>query len=187
MTTAKRERRPRPYIPIKVRLIVAVRQLHERGLGWENRSSKGEALRLALVSLGLKKPHLDHRPPLALRKFNKRAQRYTPDANDPRYLQWIEGATDHHELTHGRGGEKMRFGGDLREIRKQDRLEREPEKWRGLLKLKGRSRRSGVSSKRMRGKKKSSGFGLGTRPKRGGPKRKIRSRGFPKRPKASHR
>ena len=119
------------------------------------KTSDTNALRIALEIIGLKKPHLDHRPPLALRKFNKRTQRYTPDANDPRYLQWIEGATDHHELTHGRGGEKMRFGGDLREIRKQDRLEKEPEKWQGLLKLK-RKRRS--RSKR--------------------PKQKIRSRGF---------
>ncbi len=154
-------KRPRPYIPVKVKLAVAVRQLYGRGLGWENRSSKTEALRLALIGLGLKKPHLDHDPPLGKRRLNRRTGKYTPDANDPRHLQWIEGAKDydgddgHHVKTHGRGGEKMRFGGDLREIRKQDRLEREPEKWQGLTKLK-RKRRS--RSKR--------------------PKQKIRSRGF---------
>ncbi len=121
MTTVTR---PRPYIPVAIKLRVAELQLAALGVGYVRCGvPDGVMLRVVLGLLGLENPHLDHRPPLALREFDERTQRYIPDANDPNYLQWIEGATDHHELTHGRGGEKMRFGGDLREIRKTKRLE----------------------------------------------------------------
>jgi hypothetical protein len=145
----------RPYIPIAVKLEVALRQLRERGevaqvaiLLSPANGSLGTRLKLALQYLGFEKSHLDHMPALALRHRNKRTGRYTPDANDPDYLQWIE-AADHLTKTAGRGGEKMRVGGDTREAAKTKRLE---------------SRRSGVPSKKRKTK---------------WPKgQKIRSRGF---------
>lgn len=53
----------RPYIPLKVRLAVLLRQAFH-----------GQDV------------ELDHDPALELRRFNPRTGKYSPDANDPRFL-----------------------------------------------------------------------------------------------------
>jgi hypothetical protein len=152
----------RPYIPILVRLQVAMRQLRAADptkaidivmRDWWSERPLAVRLKIVLYILGFRRPQLDHVPALARRHRNKRTGRYTPDANDPEFLQWID-AADHLEKTAGRGGEKMRIGGDTREAAKTKRLE---------------DRRAGVVSK-SRGRKTVWPKG-----------QKIQSRGFQKR------
>jgi len=142
----------RPYIPISVKVAVAIRQLRERGevvqaaiLQSPANGSLAARLKLALQYLGFEKPHLDHNPALARRYRNRRTGRYMPDANDPEFLQWID-AADHLVKTAGRGGEKMRIGGDTREAAKTKRLEDRREgvvrKKRKTVWLKGQKIRS---------------------------------------------
>lgn len=112
-------KRPRPNIPDSVKCDVAFRQLFkialERGanpiIGVLMRDS-GETLahlrerRLAILvnELGCKREdlRLDHDPPLRARKFNPRTGRYTPAANDPRFLVYRSHA-DHQRKTYLRG------------------------------------------------------------------------------------
>ncbi len=73
-------------------------------------------------------PHqLDHDPALVLRKFNERTGKYTPDANDPKYLVYRE-KDDHLQKTTGRAPGARRTvsnkGSDMGLRKKFARLER---------------------------------------------------------------
>ena len=102
-------KRPRPYIPLSTRLLVAMRQVHAASLSdritylfdWRGMSD-GQRLKSILTFLFAKPPHLDHDPPLRSRAFNARTGKYTPGANDPRYLVYRE-AEDHRVKTFVRG------------------------------------------------------------------------------------
>jgi len=101
-------KRPRPYIPILVRLRVASAQLiagdalDEWPLFFASISHLTAKQKLASV-LGLMfdTPQLDHDPALVLREFNPRTGKYTPDANDPAYLIYRE-KDEHLQKTTGR-------------------------------------------------------------------------------------
>ena len=88
----------RPHIPFEVRCHVAARQLgfFEQSV-WNDIDRYGSWLSLlrrylSQLSIVMGNPladcilHLDHDPALQNRPFNKRTQKYTPDANDARYL-----------------------------------------------------------------------------------------------------
>jgi hypothetical protein len=84
--------------------------------------------------------HLDHDPPLRVRKFNKRTGRYTPDANDPDYLVYRT-AEDHRLKTNVRG-DGAQFP-DRVLIKRAKRLERKKKRKKTLWpKRKLRSRSS---------------------------------------------
>lgn len=99
-------KRPRPTIPLSVRVQVAERQV-EHGLWWPLYRSAVEAglpmgKRLqALLQHLPKGAQLDHDPALILRPFNPRSGKYTPDANDPEFLIYRE-PREHLEKTIGR-------------------------------------------------------------------------------------
>ena len=105
-------KRPRPYIPILVRLKVAQRQFSELGASYTNyemrlRRLRGNVGKRELLTLLLKTlfpdvvVQLDHDPALILRPFNEKTGKYTPDACDPDHLIWREKAL-HQEKTTGR-------------------------------------------------------------------------------------
>jgi hypothetical protein len=89
-------KRPRPHIPLSVRVEVAEREV-EKGLWWPLYLSAVEAGGMTLgkrleILLGHlpKGAQLDHDPALILREFNPETGKYTPDANDPAYLIYRE-------------------------------------------------------------------------------------------------
>ena len=86
----------RPYVPLKVKLDAA------------------------LIQLGLdpKTTQLDHRPALARRERTEDGG-YIPDANDPRYLEWVD-PDEHKRRTFGNGATTR--GSDIGEIAKTRRL-----------------------------------------------------------------
>jgi hypothetical protein len=102
----------RPYIPLKVRIQVAERQLAdamERPVVWLVPFSDTEKLKLMLMVLfGCRIPQLDHDPPLGARmwriawKNGKQVTLYSPDANDPAHLVYRE-KHEHHIKTNVRG------------------------------------------------------------------------------------
>ncbi len=93
-------KRPRPYVPLSVRVKVAERQIGKFRPFYVN--SDRERLSYFLRLLGNGAPmQLDHDPALILRKFSPRTGKYTPDANDPDFLVYREKA-DHLEKTVGR-------------------------------------------------------------------------------------
>ena len=105
-------KRPRPYIPLAVRLDVARRQLCASGMDGAKAAAKFSLggptpiktrLDMALRILFGDNPfHLDHNPALILREFNSRIGRYTPDANDPAHLIYRT-RHEHHIKTNVRG------------------------------------------------------------------------------------
>lgn len=84
----------RPHIALKVRLAVLERQAFiERKLPDNSYRviCRGQTIRakiqwLILTLFGHETVELDHDPALQLRRFNKRTGRYSPDANNPKYL-----------------------------------------------------------------------------------------------------
>lgn len=108
--------RPRPYIPMAVRVQVAERQFCAKeaacGRRWspgdraEERSNKLQLALLLTALGGGAKMELDHDPALILREFKADRRRpmaawYTPNANDPNFLLYRpEGA--HQQKTTGR-------------------------------------------------------------------------------------
>lgn len=99
-------KRPRPYIPLSVRVRVAERQLwRDRGYNAEydclrETGSMSERLEWLLAALfNGQSCALDHDPALILRPFVDGF--YSPEANDPRYLIYREKA-DHQQKTTGR-------------------------------------------------------------------------------------
>jgi hypothetical protein len=131
-------RRPRPYVPLSARVLVAARQLHDR-IGYDapvdclisSRSGDAEILAYLLRRLGFVSPQLDHDPALILRKFNPRTGKYTPDANATRYLVYRERAA-HQQKTTGRkpGAERTitTKGSDVGLKAKFARLEGKPKR-----------------------------------------------------------
>jgi hypothetical protein len=105
-------RLPRPYIPLKVRMQVAWRQLEPkpRGIGvgylWTlNRTDRLCEILTWIFGPSLK-VHLDHDPPLAARKKirdkNGMVIGYSPAANDPDFLVY-RAKEDHRIKTFVRG------------------------------------------------------------------------------------
>lgn len=102
--------RPRPYIPLAVRMQVAERQFNAFAktsdhpnvvlfrdevdrAHWKRTEPLADQLRALLtMTFGDSPPHLDHDPPLRTRLYNPRlkdvAARYTPNANDPNHLTY---------------------------------------------------------------------------------------------------
>lgn len=120
---------PRPRIPIPTRIKVAQRQLRDQfGMIVDrDRDEDGDVyLDRLLTSLVLciggklfSPLQLDHDPALCNRKFSQRTGRYTPDANDPRYLIYRTQA-DHDLKTRVRGdGAQL---SDLAKLRKTKRI-----------------------------------------------------------------
>lgn len=96
-------KRPRPYIPLSVRVQVVDRQLAERygSLGTNLSASLSRRIATGLDFLDIEHPQLDHDPALILREFNPHTGKYTPDANDPDHLIYREKG-NHDEKTFGR-------------------------------------------------------------------------------------
>jgi hypothetical protein len=88
-------KRPRPYIPISVRVQVARRQwmlerFDDPTLTSVRNLSESRQLAYMLGLLFVEHPELDHDPALENRQFNPKTGKYKPDANDPRYLIYRE-------------------------------------------------------------------------------------------------
>lgn len=117
--TVPKEKLPRPSIPIKIKLQVALRQLS--------------------LTLGDKILQLDHDPALELREFDPSTGKYTPDANDPDYLIW-RGEGDHDKKTHGPGGEKRitTKGSDNHTREHREAVSASEQKWRESMLKKGK-------------------------------------------------
>jgi hypothetical protein len=63
----------------------------------------------------------DHHPPLALREYNPKTRKYTPDANDPKFITLY--LTEHHDIkTNGGPQAATTAGTDIGNIRKAARL-----------------------------------------------------------------
>ncbi len=102
----------RPHIPLSVRCEVALRQLGRQHEAIEivdaHHGQMRELLDHLLFELSCwlgcyaTELHLDHNPALGLRKFNKRTQKYTPDANSPDHLVYRT-KEDHDRKTRMRG------------------------------------------------------------------------------------
>jgi hypothetical protein len=121
-------RLPRPYIPIDVRLQVAVRLL---GYDWSIKGqSKTERLGLMLRKLfGTEPYHLDHNPALENRDYDSIAQEYTPAANDPEYL--IYRSVQAHKIkTYVRGDGAQHSDAGLRRKTKRLARNRQPQRKR---------------------------------------------------------
>lgn len=101
-------KRPRPYIPLAVRVEVAEREVDKSQLWWPLYCGAVQAggmtmgRRLAILLGHLPKgSQLDHDPALILREFNEETGLYIPDANDPAYLIYRD-PKDHLQKTIGR-------------------------------------------------------------------------------------
>lgn len=104
-------RRPRPHIPLPVKVRVLLRQIGElwpedylRDVRQKRQLAhavNGLTVMLAQqLGCTVDELELDHDPPLRVRKFNKRTGKYTPDANDHNYLFY---RPDHKTKTNVRG------------------------------------------------------------------------------------
>ncbi len=126
-------KRPRPYIPLSVRIQVAERQFLERFPtihSWALAVLRADTRTVYYLNWLLshfEAPQLDHDPALVLRKFNPRTGKYTPEANDPEFLVYREKA-DHLQKTTGRAPGARRTvsnkGSDMGLRKKFARLER---------------------------------------------------------------
>jgi hypothetical protein len=116
----------RPYIPIDIRLIVASRQLRDRGAKLDRSILYGLGLQFAggfpgdptlsfsrklrsvLAALfGNAKVELHHRPALLNRPRNRSGTDYVPSANDPDFLIYLEkGAHDIETRVRGIGAQR---------------------------------------------------------------------------------
>lgn len=110
-TDVRLMKRPRPYIPLAVRVEVAERQIRsmpDKSLWWlvyraavdVGGMTLGDRLQELLEHLP-KGSQLDHDPALILRRFNEKTGLYTPCANDPAYLIYRD-PKDHLQKTIGR-------------------------------------------------------------------------------------
>jgi hypothetical protein len=139
-------KRPRPYIPLAVRVDVAERlftlmladfkvprangALYQQAL--RSRATLSRRLRLLLTAIfSLREVQLDHDPALILREFNPRTGKYTPDANDPDHLVY-RAKDEHQQKTTGRKPGALRTvttkGSDIGLKTKFARLERKPKR-----------------------------------------------------------
>jgi hypothetical protein len=150
-------KRPRPYIPISVRLKVAQRQFNESGASYTNyevclRRQHGNIGKRELLTLLLKTlfpdvvAQLDHDPALILRPFDRESGKYTPDANDPDHLIWREKAAHQEKTTGRRPGARSTIttkGSDIGLKTKFARLEGKPKR---RLKILSRGFQKRISS-----------------------------------------
>lgn len=139
-------KRPRPHIPLSVRVQVAERQLHESNptfwafyvsalKGPERIAAPWTLTRRLRVLLGELFPdgeyQLDHDPALILRWFSKGSGKYSPRANNPDYLIY-RSRPDHQQKTTGRKPGALRTvttkGSDIGLKTKFARLERKKTK-----------------------------------------------------------
>lgn len=138
----------RPHIPIAVKVVVAERQVKERpnldwgfylSVCWQNNSDRMEMLKRILAKrlhCEVKDLRLDHDPPLGARaKITEPdgTMIYSPDANDPVYLNYRPHAPQfdgsHLIKTNVRGDHGQHPDRVL--IKKQRRIERGPKPKRG--------------------------------------------------------
>ena len=114
---------PRPYIPTPIRLAVAWRQC--RAIGFEpdaNWFANSDTWKLQFCLgylFGYGKSSLDHDPAICNRKFNPRTGKYTPDANDPRYL--VYRTKEEHDIKTRVRGDGAQLS-DLAMLRKNKRI-----------------------------------------------------------------
>lgn len=147
-------KRPRPYIPLAVRVEVAERYVN-KDVWWQLYCGAVEAggmtlgRRMAILMGHMPKgAQLDHDPALILRPFDEATGKYTPDANDPAYLIYRD-APDHLQKTTGRKPGATHTvttkGSDIGVKTKFARLERKarqtikPKGFGGTRKLQGRA------------------------------------------------
>lgn len=107
-------KRPRPYIPIPTRIVVAQRQIGYglslsfcRANGNTDKKYLAWLLEILCGRYDTEKMHLDHNPALILRELNKKTGKYTPDANDPDFLVY-RSHEDHQIKTNVRGDGALR-------------------------------------------------------------------------------
>lgn len=104
-------KRSRPHIPFKVRCTVLARQIYESGQNVPGRE-EGETLS-ALVArwrkflFGDAPNDLHHRPALINRMYHSHLGEYSPAANDPAHLVYLE-KHEHHIETNVRGQGALR-------------------------------------------------------------------------------
>ncbi len=122
-------KRPRPYIPLEVRVVVAERQAAAAGLTVDLAGVRRLPTKLHLLLRAIfpeESAQLDHDPALILRPFDPETGRYTPDANDPAYLVYRT-KPDHLRKTIGRKLDAAKTvttkGSDIWLKAKFDRLE----------------------------------------------------------------
>jgi hypothetical protein len=135
-------KRPRPYIPLSVRLVVARRQAINAGLppssdDWvtlELRPAKRLQWYLSYL-FGEQKYELDHDPALINRRFIRRTGEYEPRANCHYFLIYRK-AEDHKTKTFVRGEHGQHSDLGLR--RKNKRIARNRDRTRPRAKIKQR-------------------------------------------------
>jgi hypothetical protein len=130
---------PRPHVPLRVKIKVAEKQLvrSKNVLGLIDACSEGVRVEMArgpylillLSKLGVGPWHLDHEPPLMLRR-RRRDGGYIPDANNPEFLIWRT-KEDHRIKTFIRGdGAQLSDAGKRRkEIKKRKKATRPKRIW----------------------------------------------------------
>ncbi len=128
-------RLPRPYIPHRIRRIVAVRQCIDAFVPLDviqliegDKIPEAEKCR-RLLSLIFPDQwvELDHVPSLAQRAFNMRTRRYTPDANEQAYLVWRP-RSSHYIKTYIRGDGAQRSDVAQRRYLKRIEAKRKPKR-----------------------------------------------------------
>lgn len=120
-------KRPRPRVPLLVRINVITRQLHQSGR-YAMRSEAGTLQYVLATNLRLmfgeeQQVALDHQPPLRVRAFRPRTGKYTPDANDPEHL--IYRTVEDHKLKTNVRGDHGQFP-DRVLIKRERKRERGP-------------------------------------------------------------
>lgn len=100
-------KRYRPAIPDSVALAVALRQGISCACGCGRHIYKASDMQK------------DHHPPLALREYNPKTRKYTPDANDPNFLQFL---LLEHAKDKSFGSKATTAGSDIANIKKASRL-----------------------------------------------------------------
>ena len=135
-------KRPRPYIPLDVRIQVARRQLYHfvdqlpEQADLTKKQYLGALLGLLGDCISNGEPlELDHYPALILRPFNERTGKYTPDANEPDALVYRP-MGEHDEKSFGRKQGASRTvttkGSDIWLKAKFNRLDQPPKKKRKI-------------------------------------------------------
>lgn len=119
--------RPRPYMPMKVRLDAA------------------------LLALGLDPSNVefDHCPSLGIRPYDPVTGLYSPDANDSRYIM-PRAKADHARKTNG---DHVPLSGDLSLIAKAKRLDEKHQAFRDRITAKTTGRRDGDREAKKRKRK----------------------------------
>jgi isopenicillin N synthase-like dioxygenase len=123
---AKKPKLTRPHMPDSVKLQAALLQGIACGSGSGQILHKGEG-------------QWDHAPALELRGYNPATKKYTPDANDPKYIRYMA-LKPHDVKTHGPGGTKRitAKGGDNHTAAHVGDLSASELAWRKRMEAKGK-------------------------------------------------